>query len=125
MRTRRDDVLPTAIARVMVATDRSQTAERAVKWAAAMATRFDAELFVIQVILPEHPADTEYGAAERTRADAAANELRQYAYELAGERARSRVVVDDDPAMAIVHAAEEEHADVLVETLARVLETTA
>jgi predicted unusual protein kinase regulating ubiquinone biosynthesis (AarF/ABC1/UbiB family)/nucleotide-binding universal stress UspA family protein len=102
------------ISRVMVATDRSQTADRAVGWAASMAARFDAELFVIQVVLPEHPADTEYGAAERTRADAAADELRQHAYDLAGERSRSRVVVDDDPAMAIVRAAEEEEADVLV-----------
>jgi ubiquinone biosynthesis protein len=102
------------VSRVMVATDRSQTAERAVRWAANMAARFDAELFVVQVILPEHPADTEYGAAERTRADAAADELRQNAYDLAGERSRSRVVIDDDPAMAIVRAAEEERADVLV-----------
>ena len=102
------------ISRVMVATDRSQTAERAVAWAASMADRFDAELFVIQVILPEHPADTQYGAAERTRADAASDELRQRAYDLAGERSRSRVVIDDDPAMAIVRAAEEEQADVLV-----------
>jgi predicted unusual protein kinase regulating ubiquinone biosynthesis (AarF/ABC1/UbiB family)/nucleotide-binding universal stress UspA family protein len=79
-----------------------------------MAARFDAELFVVQVIVPEHPADTEYGAAERTRADAAAHELRQHAYDLAGERSRSRVVVDDDPAMAIVREAEDERADVLV-----------
>src|SRR5205809_7567733 len=33
---------------------------------------------------------------------------------LAGERGRSRVMVDDEPAMAIVRAAEEEAADVLV-----------
>jgi ubiquinone biosynthesis protein len=102
------------VSRVMVATDRSRTADRAVRWAASMAERFDAELFVVQVVVPEHPAATEYGAAERTRADAAADELRRQAYDLAGERSRARVVVDDDPAMAIVRAAEEDRADVLI-----------
>jgi ubiquinone biosynthesis protein len=102
------------VSRVMVATDRSNTADRAVRWAASMADRFDAELFVVQVIVPEHPASTEYGAAERSRADAAADELRRHAYDLAGERSRARVVVDDDPAMAIVRAAEEDRADVLI-----------
>jgi predicted unusual protein kinase regulating ubiquinone biosynthesis (AarF/ABC1/UbiB family)/nucleotide-binding universal stress UspA family protein len=114
MRTGGNDGLPTGISRVMVATDRSATAERAVRWAASMAARFDAELFVIQVVVPEHPADKEFGAAERTRADAASDELRRHVYDLAGERSRSKVVVDDDPAMAIVQAAEEEAADVLV-----------
>jgi ubiquinone biosynthesis protein len=110
--SRQADLL--GLRRVMVATDRSHTADRAVRWAASMAQRFEAELFIVQVIVPEHPADTEYGAAERTRADAAAAELRQHAYDLAGERSRSLVVVDDDPAMAIVRAADDEHADVLV-----------
>ena len=60
------------VRRVMVGTDRSETAERAVRWAAGFAERFDADLYVVQVIMPEHPADTEYGAAERTQAGAAA-----------------------------------------------------
>ena len=98
----------------MVGTDRSETADRAVKWAASFADRFDAELWVIQVILAQSPADTEYGAAERTRAGAAADELQKFAFELAGERGHARVVVDDDPAMAIVQATEDEQADVLV-----------
>jgi predicted unusual protein kinase regulating ubiquinone biosynthesis (AarF/ABC1/UbiB family)/nucleotide-binding universal stress UspA family protein len=106
--------LPDVVRRVMVATDRSQTAERAVRWAAAMAERYGADLHVVQVIVPSNPAVTEYGAAERTRAEAAGNELRQYAYDLAGERSRSKVLVDDDPAMAIVRAAEEDDVDVLV-----------
>jgi predicted unusual protein kinase regulating ubiquinone biosynthesis (AarF/ABC1/UbiB family)/nucleotide-binding universal stress UspA family protein len=102
------------VRRVMVGTDRSETAERAVRWAAGFAERFDADLYVVQVITPEHPADTEYGAAERTRAGAAASDLQKYAYELAGERGRSHVVVHDDPAMAIVKATEDENIDVLV-----------
>jgi ubiquinone biosynthesis protein len=102
------------VKRVMVGTDRSETAERAVRWAAGFAERFDADLYVVQVILPERPADTEYGAAERTRAGAAADELHHYAFELAAERGHSKVVVDDDPAMAIVQATQDEDIDVLV-----------
>jgi ubiquinone biosynthesis protein len=98
----------------MVATDRSATADRAVGWAATLADRYGAELFVVQVVVPANPAATQYGAAEATQAGAAADELQRYVIGLAGERGRSRVMVDDDPAMAIVRAAEQEAADVLV-----------
>ena len=57
----------------MVGTDRSESADQAVHWAAGFAKRYDAELFVVQVQIPHHPAATEFGAAERTRS-AAANE---------------------------------------------------
>ncbi len=100
--------------RVMVGTDRSETAERAVRWAAGFADRFEADLFVVQVVVPQHPAGTEYGAAEHTQAGAAAADLQHYARELAGERGHAKVVVDDDPAMAIVQATEDEEIDVLV-----------
>jgi ubiquinone biosynthesis protein len=102
------------VSRVMVGTDRSETAARAVEWAAAFADRFGAELHVVQVIVPQHPADTEHGAAEATRARSAADELRTYTTQLAGERGHAHVVVDDDPAMAIVRSSEDEGADVLV-----------
>ena len=102
------------VQRVMVGTDRSETAERAVGWAAAFAERYGAELHVVQVILPQHPGDTAYGAAEATRARGAADALETYVRELAGERGRSHVVIDDDPAMAIVHATEDQGIDVLV-----------
>src|SRR2546423_283373 len=109
-----NDVMNGPVRRVMVGTDRSETADRAVKWAASFADRFEAELWVIQVILAQSPVDTEYGAAEATRAGAAADELQKYANELAGERGHARVVIDDDPAMAIVQATVDEQADVLV-----------
>jgi ubiquinone biosynthesis protein len=102
------------ISRVMVGTDRSDTAERAVAWATDLAERFGAELHIVQVVLPSSPADTQFGAAEGTRARSAAEDLQQYAIRLAGDRGRAHVVVDDDPAMAIVGAAEEHAADVLV-----------
>jgi len=98
----------------MVGTDRSETAERAVRWAAAFADRYAAELHVVQVVIPLHPVDTEHGTAEVTRAHAAAEELQVYATQIAGDRGYAHVVIDDDPALAIVHATEEHDIDVLV-----------
>ncbi len=103
-----------SIARVMVGTDLSQTASRAVGWATDLATRFEAELHLVQVIVPKNPSDTEFGAAERTQAAAAAEALQAEAERLAGSLGRSHVVVDPDPAMAIVGAAEDAKIDVLV-----------
>src|SRR5436190_11430571 len=93
--------------RVAVATDRSETAQRAEDWAAAMADRYGAELVVIQVLIPQNEPGTEAGQAEATRASFAAAELTKRAEELAGARGSARVVVDDDPATSIVRAAEE------------------
>jgi len=98
----------------MVGTDRSETAERAVLWAAAFADAYSAELHVVQVVIPLHPADTEHGTAEVTRARAAADELQTYATTIAGARGFAHVVIDDDPALAIVHATEDHDIDVLV-----------
>jgi nucleotide-binding universal stress UspA family protein len=92
-----------AVRRVLVATDRSETAEHAVRFATEMAERYDAELFVLRVLL------SDVG----TRAEAA-RELAEYAEGLAGERGRSAVVLGEDPAEAIIEAAKREQADVLV-----------
>jgi ubiquinone biosynthesis protein len=101
LRRRSDDGL--AVRRVLVATDRSETAERAVRFATEMAERYEAELLVLRVLLSD----------DGTRADAA-RELAEYAESLAGERGRSAVVLGEDPAEAIVEAARREKADVLV-----------
>lgn len=103
-----------AIRRVMVGTDRSRTADHAVQWAAEFANRYGAELFVVQVIVPHHPATTEFGAAEHTRAAAANDELTTVVRQLAGERGHALVTIDPDPALTIVRAAEREAIDVLV-----------
>jgi predicted unusual protein kinase regulating ubiquinone biosynthesis (AarF/ABC1/UbiB family)/nucleotide-binding universal stress UspA family protein len=102
------------IRRVMVGTDRSETAERAVGWAATFAARYGAELHVVQVVIPTNPADSEFGAADATRARAAADDLKSYATQIAGEQGRAHVVIDDDPAMAIVQAVDDHGIDVLV-----------
>ncbi len=102
------------IRRVMVGTDRSQTAERAVAWAASFAELYAADLHIVQVIIPRNPVDTEFGAAEATQARGAADELQTYARQVAGDRGHAHVVIHDDPAMAIVGATEEHQIDVLI-----------
>jgi nucleotide-binding universal stress UspA family protein len=42
--------------RIVVATDRSETAERAVEWAADLARRFGSELVLVQVLAPDGQA---------------------------------------------------------------------
>ena len=88
---------------VLVATDRSETAERAVRFAAEMAERYEAELLVLRVLIGQDVA----------RADAL-TDLDEYVETLPGERKRSAVVSGDDPAEAIVEAARRERVDVLV-----------
>src|SRR6266542_484816 len=102
------------VKRILVATDRSESANRAVQWAASMAERYEAELLLLQVLVPQSQAGTEAGAAEATRAGFAAEDLTQFAARVAGPRGRARVVVDEDPARAIVEAAEDAEVDVVV-----------
>ena len=84
--------------KIVVATDRSETAQRAVAWAAQLAQSFDGELILLNV----RPAE-EDGAEDLLRADAEAF-----------SNARSIFRVDHDVPGGIVRAAEEENADVLV-----------
>jgi ubiquinone biosynthesis protein len=101
MRLRRK-VPEEAVRLVMVATDRSETAERAVRFAAEMAARYEAELLVLRVLVGGN------GRADAVR------DLEQYVAGLDVERGRAAVVSGDDPADAIVEAARRENADVLV-----------
>ena len=86
-----------AVRRILVATDRSESADRAVRWAVDMAERYEAELVVLQVV------------AER--AAAVLPELTQFAESLG---ARALVETAEDPSDAICRAAAQEKADVLV-----------
>jgi ubiquinone biosynthesis protein len=101
LRRQKDDGL--AVRRVLVATDRSETAERAVRFAAGMAERYEAELLLLRVLLSDDGTLAEAG-----------RELAEHARELAGDSGRSAVVIAEDPAEAIVAAAEREQADVVV-----------
>ncbi|HKD33257.1 MAG TPA: universal stress protein [Gaiellaceae bacterium] len=102
MRLRRRNGRP-QVTRILVATDRSETAERAVGFATEMAARYEAELLLLRVLLSDEGVVAE-----------AARDLAERARELAGERGRSSVVVAEDPADAIVEAARREEADVVV-----------
>src|ERR1043166_6694310 len=102
MRLRRRSGGP-QVQRILVGTDRSETAERAVAFASDMAERYEAELLLLRVLLSD----------EGVLADAA-RELADHARELAGERGRSSVVVAEDPAEAIIEAVQRERADVVV-----------
>ncbi|TMJ98009.1 MAG: universal stress protein [Actinobacteria bacterium] len=95
---------PARVQRILAATDRSETAERALTWAADMAERYEAELLVLQVLTS--PADGGRAEAEA--------ELSKRASALAGERGRALVTTADDPAEGIVEAARTERADVVV-----------
>jgi nucleotide-binding universal stress UspA family protein len=95
-----------AVKRVMVATDRSTTANRAVDWAKRLAEAHGAELLLLQVA--NDPA-TDAAAIAAATAD-----LMRSAENLAGGRGRAKVVVDADPAQAIFDAIDDEQVDVVV-----------
>jgi nucleotide-binding universal stress UspA family protein len=82
------------VGRILVGTDRSETATRAVKWAHDMARRYEAELIVLQA------------GGEQA-------ELERYVQEHA-PGARWRVDSEVDPAASIIAAAEAEDVDVIV-----------
>ena len=80
--------------KILVGTDRSPTATRAVEWALDMARRYEAELIVLQ-------------------AGGAPEELERYVAEHA-PGARYRVDTEEDPAASIIAAAKTEDVDVIV-----------
>lgn len=88
------------VRRILVGTDGSETAELAVSWAADMAARYEAELHLLRV-LADQDSGAEPALAERAR-------------ELAADRGRAHVVVDANPADAIVAAAQAHAVDVVV-----------
>src|SRR5713226_7325786 len=97
----------TVIHRILVATDRSDTATKAVEWAAEMSGRYGADLLVLQVIAPEHLTGQDADGA-------AADQLAALTREVCGERGRPLLVYDSDPAGAIVRTCEEERVDLVV-----------
>jgi nucleotide-binding universal stress UspA family protein len=89
------------VRRILVGTDRSETATRAVRWAAEMAERYEAELIVTQSVRD----GMERGTTER--------ELQQYVDDVA-PGARALVRSGDDPARQMAEIAHEEKIDVIV-----------
>jgi predicted unusual protein kinase regulating ubiquinone biosynthesis (AarF/ABC1/UbiB family)/nucleotide-binding universal stress UspA family protein len=99
---------------VMAATDRSEAADDAARWAAALAGRYGAQLLLVQVIPPDGAAGTQRGRAGATRTDLARRDLEDYAGSLAGPRGAAHVLIDEDPAAAVCRLAAETGADTLV-----------
>ncbi len=91
-----------AVKRILVATDRSETAEDAVAFAEEMARRYEAELLVTQSVP---------NAAERTETERA---LADYAASIVGDGTRVIVREGRDPARQMVDIANEEGIDVIV-----------
>jgi ubiquinone biosynthesis protein len=108
-----DKPLPSRVGKILVATDRSESADKAVRWAAEMADRYQAELTLLQVVVPSSPGEHD-GELTQAHHETTVQELQFYAAELAGERGRARVVVDADPARAIVQAADDAAVDVVI-----------
>ena len=101
MRLRRRPEGPAPVRRILVGTDRSETATRAVRWAADMAERYEAELIVTQSVRD----GMERGTTER--------ELEQYVEDVA-PGARALVRSGDDPARQMAEIANDEKIDVIV-----------
>jgi ubiquinone biosynthesis protein len=104
----------TLVRRIVVATDGSERAARAVGFAAEMAERYGADLVLLRVFVSEFTPGTQAGAAEATRFTREEAELRLEAERRAGPRGRARVAAGEKPAYVICQVAEEEEADVLV-----------
>jgi ubiquinone biosynthesis protein len=102
MRLRRRSNGPPEVKKILVGTDRSETATRAVRFAAQMAERYEAELLVTQTVRD----GMDKAATQR--------ELNAYTSEIAGEGARTIVREGKDPAKQMVEIANEENIDVIV-----------
>ena len=103
-----------AVRRIVVATDRSASADAAVRWAANMAESQGANLVVVQVIVPPISASGAEPSVPSEQLDDALSSLTRLARELAGSRSHARVMVDEDASGAILRAIEEEGADAVV-----------
>ena len=102
MRLRRKSEGPAPVRRILVGTDRSETATRAVRWAAQMAERYEAELVVCQSV---HEGMNK---AETQR------ELAEYTEQVVGPKARPLAAQGNDPARVMVDLAKAEDIDVIV-----------
>jgi ubiquinone biosynthesis protein len=100
-----------SVKRVMVGTDRSATADRAVRWAANLAESYDAELLLLQILVPHDGNPESVPEGLQTQA---AIQLQRFAEEHAGTRGRSLVVVGADPAKAVIDAVSSHNVDVVV-----------
>ncbi|HEY7270201.1 MAG TPA: AarF/UbiB family protein [Dehalococcoidia bacterium] len=103
-----------SLRRILVATDRSASADAAVRWAANMAEAQAADLVVVQIVIPPLSTNGNKPDVPQETLDDAQAGLTKFAREIAGVRGHARVIVDDDPSHGILRAIEEEGADAVV-----------
>ncbi len=92
----------------------SGSASPAVTWAADLARRSGAGLILVAVVVPPDSGAEEISSVEGTLARNEAAQLDSLARQLAGPLGSARVVVDADPARAIVELARSESIGTLV-----------
>lgn len=108
--------------RILLATDLSARCDRALDRSARLATHWDADLLVLNVLdpaaLPDQALAWAGGASDEALAQIVRQELRR---DLAGlaVRATPRIVRGNDPAEAIAREAVERRADLVVTGVAR------
>ncbi len=100
--------------RILVATDLSETASEAVRWAADNARPDESELLLLRVVEREPDADHPAPHGHHAHLAQPDPELTTTAQRIGGPRARGLVVTSHDPADAIVHVAEAERVDLIV-----------
>lgn len=103
-----------SLRRIVVATDRSPSADAAVRWAAKLAESQEADLVVVQVIVQPSALKGNEATVPQERIQEAMAGLGRFARELAGPRGIAKVLVDEDPSNGILRAVEEEGADAVV-----------
>ncbi|MEX2238610.1 MAG: AarF/UbiB family protein [Dehalococcoidia bacterium] len=98
------------LSRVVVATDRSASADKAVHWAAEFAARQGSELVVVQVLAPR-AGESDLARLSREQSELALADLARL---IAGGAARGVVVESEDVAQAILDVVEAERAETVV-----------
>jgi nucleotide-binding universal stress UspA family protein len=93
---------PAPVKRILVGTDQSETATNAVRWAANMAERYEAELIVCQSVRD----GMDKASTQR--------ELTDYVAKVAGPGVRALAAQGNDPARVMVDLAKAEDIDVIV-----------
>ncbi len=102
LRRKSEGPAPVPVRRILVGTDRSETATRAVRWAAQMAEQYEAELVVCQSVREGmNKAETQ-------------GELAEYTEQVVGPEARPLAAQGNDPARVMVDLARAEEIDVIV-----------
>jgi nucleotide-binding universal stress UspA family protein len=102
--------------RIIVGTDGSASASKAVEEAAELAGAFDAELLIIHAYPPAHSDSAEaFGAREAFPGEQVGQTILEDAQKRFGGKARVRTVLTEgDPAESLVDLAEKEDADVII-----------